>query len=76
MGLMLVSQIAGSKGFSSPPGGCQSTLIAIALAWPICELASFLADANLKTFESGSEGHSLITLYLWNRFTTRKDAPI
>ena len=79
MGLMLVSQIAGSAAlFPILLRDAKSTLIAIALAWPICELASFLADANLKTFESGELYVSvwLITLYLWNRFTTRAIAPI
>jgi hypothetical protein len=74
LGLMLVAQIAGSVLlFPILLNSAGSTLIAIALAWPICELASFLADADLRTFAVGELYVStwLIVLYLWRRFTIR-----
>jgi hypothetical protein len=73
LALMLASQIAGSALlFPILLKDAKSTLVAIALAWPICELASFLADADQMTFAVGELYVSawLIALYLWNRFAS------
>jgi len=50
----------------------RSTIVAIAVAWPMAELASFLADASTHRFVSGEIYVSiwLVTLHLFTRTIT------